>query len=395
MIPQTLLNKSILGLLLLLLVIIIYYLINIGNKFIPKEKRIKLKDKRILIGIGSLIFILVFFYFLRKYPILSDTFYTIIFSIILAYLFNPIINFFEKNKIKRTYGVLILYLIILGVIFILAFLVVPRTSREIKKLAIYMPRYLENLSDFLDNAYSKYSITIGELPPIFQGLQEVVLDNIAGLETMVINGLKSFFSGLVNTFTKLISLVLTPILTFYLLADKDYFLKKVKKIIPEKHKEKSLELFGRIDVSLSKFVRGKIILAAFVGVTITIALLILRVDFAIFIGIITGIADIIPYIGPFLGFVPAVFFAFLISPIKALWVSIIFLAVQWIGNNILAPKIIGDTTGIHPMVILLSIIVGGGVFGVLGMILAVPVVSVVIILVQFFTEEIKKKKAIL
>ena len=390
MIPASFLNKSLAALLILLLKLIIYYIININNKNIQEKKKIKLKDKRILIIIISLLGVFGFFYFLKRYSILSDTFYTIIFSAILAYLFNPIINYFEKKNIKRIYGVLILYLIILAVIFILAFLVIPRSGREIKKLAIYMPKYLKSISSFIDNIYNKYYSTIGGLPPIFQGVQQVIMENIVGLEDMIVNGLKSFMSGVISTFSKLISLILTPILTLYFLADKEYFIKKIKKLIPSKHKEKSLELFKRIDISLSKFVRGKIILAIFVGVAITISLLILGVDFAVFIGIITALADVVPYIGPFLGFVPAVFFAFLSSPTKAIWVSILFVLIQWIENNILAPKIIGDTTGIHPVLILLSIIVGGGVFGVLGMILAVPAVSISIILFDFFTNEFRE-----
>ncbi len=389
MIPESFLNRSILTLLILLIALIIYFLINIGNKFIPKDKRIELKDKKILIIVIGLLFTFAFYYLLKKYPILTDTFYTIILSAILAYLFNPIINFFERNNIKRLYGVLILYLLILAVIFILAFLVIPRSSREIKKLAIYMPRYLKTISGIIDNIYNKYYTTIGELPPIFEGVQQVIMENIVGIENIVVNALKSFVTGIINTFAKFISLVLTPILTLYFLADKDYFLKRIKKLIPNKYKDKSLELFRKIDESLSKFVRGKIILAISVGAGTTIALLIIGVDFAIFIGIITALADVIPYIGPFLGFLPAVFFAFLSSPIKAIWVSILFVLIQWIENNILAPKIIGDTTGIHPIMILLSIIIGGGVFGVVGMILAVPVVAVSNILFDFFSDEFK------
>lgn len=389
MIPKSFLNRSILTLLILLIALIIYFLINIGNKFIPKDKRIELKDKKILIIVIGLLFTFVFYYLLKKYPILTDTFYTIILSAILAYLFNPIINFFERNNIKRLYGVLILYLLILAVIFILAFLVIPRSSKEIKKLAIYMPRYLKTMSEIIDNIYNKYYTTIGELPPIFEGVQQVIMENIVGIENIVVNALKSFVTGIINTFAKFISLVLTPILTLYFLADKDYFLKRIKKLIPNKYKDKSLELFRKIDESLSKFVRGKIILAISVGVGTTIALLIIGVDFAIFIGIITALADVIPYIGPFLGFLPAVFFAFLSSPIKAIWVSILFVLIQWIENNILAPKIIGDTTGIHPIMILLSIIIGGGVFGVVGMILAVPVVAVSTILFDFLSDEFK------
>ena len=105
---------------------------------------------------------------------------------------------------------------------------------------------------------------------------------------------------------------------------------------------------------------------------------------------ITGIADIIPYFGPFLGFLPAVFFALLNSPIKAFWVAVLFIGIQWIENNVLAPKIIGESTGIHPITILLALIIGGGMFGVMGMIFSIPLVAVAKILFNFIMENIKK-----
>lgn len=389
--PPFFLFKVILTLTVVLLTLIIYYLINIGNNHVNKEKMIIFRRKNVLPIIVAILFIFAFSYLLKKHTIFSDTFYTIIFSAILAYLFNPIINFLESRKIKRLHGVLLLYLVIIGIVFILAFLVIPRSSREIKKLAIDMPTYLENASLMMDEIYNKYYSTLGVLPPMFQGVQQIVMENIVGIEHLVVNALKSFIGGVINTFSKFISLVLTPILTLYFLVDKKYFKEKLMKLVPNKHKDKSIKLFKEIDYSLSKFVRGKIILAIYVGIATSILLLILGVDFAIFIGIITGVADIIPYIGPFLGFLPAVFFASLISPMKAIWVTVFFLLIQWVENNILAPKIIGDTTGIHPLIILLSIILGGGIFGVLGMVLAVPVVAISIILFKFINEEIKNR----
>lgn len=374
----------------ILLVLIIYYLINIGNNFVSDNKKIKINDKKILPILLGFLVLFILISIVRKYTILSDTFYTIVFSAILAYLFNPIINYLEKKNIKRIWGVLILYLGILLALMVLAFLVIPRSSTEIKRLASDMPKYLEKASSLIDKMYNKYYSTMGDLPPLFQGVQQVVMENIVGIENLVVNGLKTFIGGIINTFSKVVSLVLTPILTLYFLVDKRYFKEKIIELIPEKHRKDYKKLFHDIDDSLSKFIRGKIIMATYVGIATSIVLLILGVDFAVVIGFITGVADIIPYIGPFLGFVPAVFFAFISSPLKAIWVCAFFLSIQWIENNILAPKIIGDTTGIHPMVVLLSIIIGGGIFGVLGMILAVPVVAVSIILFKFIRDKFKK-----
>ena len=132
-------------------------------------------------------------------------------------------------------------------------------------------------------------------------------------------------------------------------------------------------------------------MAIFVGFATMVYLLVLRVDFAIVIGLITCVADIIPYIGPFLGFLPAVLFAFMDAPIKALWVAILFLLLQWAENNIIAPKLLSDKTGLNPMLILISIIIGGGVFGVFGMILSVPFASILVILIEFFKMKYNEK----
>ena len=101
------------------------------------------------------------------------------------------------------------------------------------------------------------------------------------------------------------------------------------------------------------------------------------IEFALVIGIITCVADIIPYIGPFLGFIPAVLLALIKGPITAIWVAVLFCIVQWLENNILGPKILGDSTGMHPLVVLILLIVGGGMFGVAGMILSVPIASAI------------------
>lgn len=389
--PQSLLIKFVWGLSITLLILIIYYLINIGNNFVPEKKKIQIKDKKVLPLILGIIALVIFYSLLKKYSILSDTFYTIVFSAILAYLFNPIINYFEKKKISRIRGVFILYISILAIFLIFAFLVIPRTSTEIKRLVVNMPIYMEKASSSLDELYNRYYSTLGDLPPILHGVQQVVMENIVGLENIVANGVKTFVGGIIKTFSKFISLVLIPILTFYFLVDKDFFKNKMLSFIPLKHKKEYISLLRDIDDSLSKFVRGKLILAVYVGVATSILLLILRIDFAVVIGFLTGIADIIPYLGPFLGFMPAVFFAYFISPIKALWVAGFFVLIQWVENNILAPKVIGDTTGIHPLIILISIIIGGGIFGVLGMILAVPVVAMSIIIFRFISNKIKNR----
>lgn len=373
-----------------LIFLIIYYLINIGNSYISEKKRLRFDDKRIIPIIASLLGVYLIYLLINRYTILSDTFYALIFSAIIAYALNPLINYLEDKKLSRTMGVLIVYLSILGIFFIVAFLIVPKSSLEIKRLINNMPTYFEQVSKMVDNLYTKYYSTLGDLPPMFKGLEQAVLDNIVNIENALANGVKGFIGGIIHALSKFVSIVLTPILTMYFLVDKKFFKEKIQKLIPKKYRKDVMYLAKKIDFSLSRFVRGRLLMSLYVGVVTTIVLLIMGIEFAFVIGFITGIADIVPYIGPLLGFIPAVFFAYLSSPIKVLWVSIFFVLIQWAENNILAPKIIGENLGMHPIIILLSIVIGGGVFGVFGMILSVPVVAIFRILFSFFKEKMKR-----
>ena len=184
-------------------------------------------------------------------------------------------------------------------------------------------------------------------------------------------------AGISNFIGIIIQLILIPVITFYLLLEKDKILNAISKSVPDKYENFFVKVWKEIDQSLSMFVRGRIIMAIFVGV-------------ATMIGVITCVADIIPYIGPFLGFIPAVLLALFKGPFTALWVSALFGFVQWLENNILGPKILGDSTGMHPLIVLILLIVGGGMFGVLGMIFSVPVAAVVKIIYDNTKPYVKK-----
>ena len=390
--PPEVLVRFVWLLLVILMMLLIYYLINIGNNFVPDKKRIRFSNNNLLPIIGVLVGIYLLAQIFNTYTLISDTFYAVVFSIVLAYLFNPLVDYLENKGLKRLYGVLTIYIGIVGIILILAFLVVPSSTQEIRSLVNNMPDYFSNITNFFDNIYNSYIATLGELPPILQGVDSILNENINRLEAFLTDGIRTIVGGVVLFFTKIVSIVLTPILTLYFLVDKDIFIKRIKEMIPKKFKEEILYLSREIDVSVSQFVRGRILLAIFVGIMTTIVLLIMNIDFALIIGFITGVADIIPYIGPFLGFLPAVIFAFIASPVKAIWVGIIFVLIQWVENNILAPKIIGQRTGMHPLTVLLSLIIGGSLFGVLGMIFSVPMVAVIKIFYIFFREKLKLRR---
>lgn len=379
--------KAIFVLIMVLLTAAIYYLINIGNNHIDIKKRININNRKIIIVLLSLISLYTVTMILRKFPFLSDILVTILGSVIIAYALNPIINMFERKNISRFFGVIIVYLSIVAVLFILSFLVIPNSGMEIRRLVSNLPQYFEQLSEIIDGFYTRYYSTLGDLPPMFQGIENIIMDNLVKLEATISSYLTAFVAGIINMASKVVNIVLTPILVLYFLVDKDYFKERIQKLIPNKFRQDVLYLSTIIDTSLKQFIKGRLLMSLYTGVMTTIMLLILGIEFPFVIGFITGVADIVPYIGPLLGYIPAVIFALFASPMKAIWVSIFWVLIQWTENNIVAPKIIGENMGMHPMIILLSIIIGGGVFGVFGMILSVPIVAITKISVLFILEK--------
>lgn len=406
----------------LLLSLMIYYLINIGNRFIEGDKRIKIDLKLIIkIFIAIVILYLVTIIF-EKYTILGYTLWSLIIGIIFAYVIDPIVNFLERKGIKRPFGVIIVYITTLIVFAILLVTVIPKTITEITNLLASLPPMIDSMSRGLTKFFYKlaedYNIN---LPPSFLNMLSGTTDGVSKSAKLVTNSqdpLTNMFNSFSNAITNILDnvqksaldslrsvvvklyglvtstlkIVLVLIFSFYFSIGKEKYLKSLKKSIPNKYRDDVNYLAVRINTSLQQFIRGRLLLALFVGFLTMIYLLILRVDFAIVIGMITCIADIIPYIGPFLGFVPAVLFAFMDAPLKALWVSILFIIIQWAENNILAPKLIGDSTGLNPLAVLISIIIGGGIFGIWGMVVSVPLVSIILILLDFFKLKYNENK---
>lgn len=393
-IQSSFLIKNLMVLVFILLILIIYYLIHIGNRFVDSNRRIRITRKKGLPVIAAILFVYIFYQLFNQFSILQDTLFTIIASVILAYLFNPIINYLERYNIQRTLSILILYVVILGVVFAISLSIIPRLGKELGGLLAVIPTYIKELTEFLNDLYDKYYSRVDYIPPIMKSIEDVVFQNIDKLQNIIVSNISRFINGVVHAFGKIISFILIPILTFYFLRDKDYFKNILFLTIPKTKRQSASELLTQIDRVLSQFIRGRLILAAYVGIVTTIILLILNVNFAIVIGLITGIADIIPYFGPFLGFAPAVIFAFLDNPVKGIWVGVIFIIIQWVENNVLAPKIIGDSIGIHPITVLLSLIIAGGMFGVMGMIFSVPAVAVIKILIGFFIDRAKKRNVV-
>lgn len=375
-----------------------FYLINIGNRYIDRSKRITINFKQISMVVTGAVGVLLIFFILKKYPIISKVLTAAIIGAAIAYVIDPFVERLTKKGLSRAQAVLAVYGIVIIVIATLMVVVVPQLFQELKNLAISLPIYANRWANIFNNYFGDMAPAIKEVTGVdiiesFERMTQQITTGIADVLASSISKTTVLLTGLIGDFIQVVFMIaLVLVMTFYFVVDKEMYLNRVRSWIPDSLTNDATELMYRINLALGEFIRGRAIMAAFVGLTTMILLLILRIDFAIVIGLITMIADIVPYIGPALGFTPAVLFAVIKSPAKGVIVAIAYFVIQWLENNVIAPKVIGDSMGINPLFVFLAIIIGGGIFGVWGMIVSVPLSAVLMILIEYGIEKYKERR---
>ena len=385
---QHLLINAILVLVVFLLSFSIYYLINIGNTKVSLRNRLKFDQIFIKRTTVIIILILMTLFIFNKFPIVSRTLSTAIISVVVAYLINPLAMKLEDLGLKRSYAILVVYLIVILFFAIIVVFLWPMLVEQLKNLVQSIPQIVQYINELGEKIGAKFTDYPAANDFITNGTKSILksLNKVQDNLIFEMGNIGEKVSGLASG---IIRVVLIPVFTFYFIMFKEKYFVWIKNQVPPNKYKSTTSLFKEIDRVNSQFVRGRLIMAIAVGIMTTIFLLIMRIDYALIIGIITCVADIIPYIGPALGFIPAVVLALVDSPIKAVIVAAAFVLIQWVENNILAPKILGTTIGLNPLLILTSLILGAGMFGVPGMIFAVPVVATLKVVLGHFKNDIK------
>ncbi|MFZ5965995.1 MAG: AI-2E family transporter [Bacillota bacterium] len=361
-------------LIVLLFILFIYYLIHIGNRFISERKKLKFGKQQGLIFLSGVVLFLFIIFIINYSEILWKIMMPVIWGGIFAYLFNPIVHYIHDKGIKRVWIVIGLYGVIAGIVIFFSMTISPKITREAEYLISVLPDYSKEINAYINKIYSNIN-DLNELPIDFMGIDEVINENLARIQNYILQMIKSITNGFFNLLSQIVGLILIPIYSFYFLKDAEYFKNKIVFVIPKSCKEVILAICRDINVVLSKFIRGQLIVALCVGLLSTFALWLLKVDLAFLLGVVAGISDIIPYFGPIIGAVPAVLIALLDEPEKAIWVIIAFTIIQQIESAILSPKIVGDSIGMHPVYVIISLLIGNELFGIAGLLFAVPIAA--------------------
>lgn len=317
-------------------------------------------------------------------------------AIIIAYLLYPITrnieNFLERNKLysiqnastRRILAIIFAYLLIIGIFFGLLcgiyFMIGGQLSNNttIANMAQAISIYLSNTSfstesvkNTLDNLNSS----------LVDSIKPYIIDSIIYLQRYIENNLGNMTSYIMSIGSSIATFFIALVISIYLLKDSEYFinlwLKLYYLVFRKSHAgSKITYVFKVIHEVFAKYLRGQLLEAILVGVLSAIALTIVGIDYAVVIGIIAGICNMIPYVGPIVGTILAAIMGLLSGrPIKVIYAVISMLVVQQVDNNLLAPKIVGDSVGLHAVFTMLAILIGGNVGGLLGMLLAVPIAA--------------------
>lgn len=308
---------------------------------------------------------------LNRAPIMSAA-VPFIFAIILAYLLNPLVDFFESRRIHRVVAILMIYLAVGAIIAIVVTYMIPRVIIEITKLSEKIPEFTVLITGMLQDMQERFQHS--NIPPVFQELLE---QNVHRAQERLLTALDYAVDAVLSTLGRFFIALLTPILTFYMLKDVDILKRTITNVLPGKHRRSVLSWLSKIDLTLGSWIRGQILIAFIVGLLTTIGLRIIGLDFAILLGILAGFLDVIPYFGPIIGGIPPVLVGLLVSPSVGLKALAVILIVQQIESNLITPQILGHSLGLHPLLVIFSLLLGGQVGGFLGLVLSVPTAAII------------------
>jgi len=297
----------------------------------------------------------------------------VVFAVAIVYVLNPLVNRLENRHVHRLLGSCLSYLIMIAVLTAIGFLVVPIIRTQAVGLAEEVPVIVDQISEFAQDLADQFDITI-EMPGF-----DTVSDWFSQTENQ--QRLTDVASGVFDVAATVVEAILlfllAPVLAFYMLVDAPSTRKIARSLVPEDLRDEAVHVAGLLSRALGGFVRGQLLVALIVGILTSFALWIIGLPLWLIIGAITGLLNMVPFVGPTSGGILAVSVSLVLSDWKmAFWAAVAMVIVQQIDNHLISPVILRATVKLHPVIIILALLVGGSLAGLLGVLVAVPMAAV-------------------
>lgn len=293
-------------------------------------------------------------------------------AFVLAYLINPIIEWLEKHKFTRSWAIALIFGLTVIIIVFTISMILPLTYNEAARLMAILPGKISQLDSFIQSTRQQFQTS---------GLPEkvafVIDEHLGNGEVFIASKIKLFLDKLPEKLASIGPYVLSPVLAIYFLADWKRIQLAFMRLVQQKWRVEWQRLWLDISHVVRCFIRGNLVVAVIVGILVGIGVKLIGMDYALIIGLICGITDLIPYFGPLIGAVPAILLGFTKSSIMALEVGLVILFVQQLEGNIISPKIMGDSLGLHPLWVVFALLAGEELAGFWGIFFSVPIAAVI------------------
>ncbi|MDO4307748.1 MAG: AI-2E family transporter [Eubacteriales bacterium] len=323
----------------------------------------------------------------------------IIYGFAIAYILSPIVNFLEKQviypflkkkerklekrgrRVVRWVCVLLSLFFLLIIIYTLIMMVLPQLIRSVMNIIYSFPYYVRSIENwlnaFIEKGWKLDTEMIDMLNQYSVQAQDYLSTNILPQMQQM---LKNISAGVFDILIFLKNFLIGAIVSIYVLADKEIFVARSKMVVyallPAKLSNTIIHAMRFTHQTFGGFISGKILDSAIIGVLCYIGTTILDMPYAILVSVVVGVTNVIPFFGPYLGAIPCILLILLVDPLKSLYFAIFILILQQFDGNILGPKILGDSTGLSSFMVIVAIMIGGGLFGIIGMVIGVPVCAV-------------------
>ena len=343
-------------------------------------------DSRRWVWWGVALVFALFVYFLH--PILTP----FLVAIVLAYMFDPVVDRLEKFGFSRTWGVVTVFALFTVIVTGLVLILVPLLAKQLMKLYQLAPQVLDWLQHTaVPWAQSKFGLSDGFWK--FDKIKAAITEHMGEASDVVGVVLSQATASSLALIGFLANLVLIPVVAFYLLRDWDIMLAKIRGLLPRDREEQIVSLAKECHDVLGAFVRGQLLVMLALGVIYSAGLMLVGLELGLLIGLMAGIAAIVPYMGFIIGIGAALIaglFQFGGDLYPMLGIVAVFMVGQALEGTVLTPLLVGDKIGMHPVAVIFAILAGGELFGFTGVLLALPVAAVIMVLVRHVQDMYKE-----
>lgn len=332
-----------------------------------------------------------------------------IIAAILAYFVNGPVMFFERSfkfldkkkphpTLRRVLAIMTGWLACLAALVLFFVIIIPDIKASIVNLINSLPGYFASLKELITSLSQRYGLDISYLNFImnFEMTPENIMQIIDKYSEVLLPQLGNLANLSVQIGSLVFDIVIAMIISVYLLFSKETLIAQLKKALYAVFHRKPVDVAVRVaretHRTFSGFINGKLLDSLIIGILCFIGMRILNFEYALLISFIVGVTNVIPFFGPFIGAIPSVLLLLMIDPWHSFWFAVFVFALQQLDGNVIGPKILGDSTGLPALWVMFAILVGGALWGVVGMFIGVPLFAVIYRFSKEIFENMLKKK---